>query len=191
MTFDGDREGGRPVLRVSTSNNMVSARVRGAGAERWSDAAVPSTDATISDHALMRRHPWLWAIMGKELLREGKAVTGPERTDEQLADPRRYAFLAALDDASRASILAAGGLEFVKRGGDHVFVPIRTILALAGRGTAIELPIDLDLDAVIGVASLGVEATVLDAAFRPRLLELVAAAQPLVRRRRRIPLSYS
>jgi hypothetical protein len=178
MDFDGERAGGRPVLRVSTSNNMVSARTQGSrSSDRFSDAPVAALDdAASNDYAIMRANPWTWKVTSKELLREGKAAPdGATRGSGQIGDPRRYVYLGALDDAKRAAILAAGGLELVLADGRHVIAKVASGFAKGKFGqSALELPLGAVADAVRGVSLLGVQALVLDAAFGIR--ELAHAA---------------
>ncbi|MCW2926535.1 MAG: hypothetical protein JWM86_503 [Thermoleophilia bacterium] len=171
--YDGVLEHGRPVLRVSTANSMVSARTGGSRpAERWSDAAIGLVAGDPSDYDVMRSHGWTWAVMSKELLREGKvAAAGAVRTKLQVADPRRYVFLGPISDAARAAIALRGGLEVVLADGRRVLA--RAVTGFASgvfRQTALELPADALADAVQGVALLGVQALVLTATFGARQL---------------------
>lgn len=175
-SFDGAREGGRPVIRISTANNMVSTRTHGAAAERWSDAAVAPVADGCSDYDAMLANPWMWRVMSQELLREGKAAAaGAVRGSQQVGDPRRYVYLGPLGDAARAAIAAAGGLRLVLADGREVVAKVAKGFATGKFGqTALELPEGALADAVRGVAMLGVRALVLGADFAIR--ELAAAA---------------
>jgi len=125
LPFDGVRENGRPVLRVSTANNMVSARVSPGSAERWSDAAIGPVAATVSDTQVMTANPWIWAVMGKELLREGKAVTTGEPGKRQRVGTggdaeARDLGQAARDEAGLAVVAETELLGRTRRDGDDV-----------------------------------------------------------------------
>jgi hypothetical protein len=174
LEFDGDRVDGRPLIRVSTANNLVSARTGLRPTERWSDAAVAIVAPESSDHELLVAHPWAWSVMAKELLREGRAVVGAAdavRGARQVGDPRRYVFLGPLDDAARAAIAVAGGIELVLADGRRVLAKVAAGFASGDfHQTAVELPPGIDPDAVRGVALLGVSAVVLDAMLRMRRL---------------------
>jgi hypothetical protein len=171
--FDGQRVDGRPVLRVSTANNMVSARTDGSRpADRWSDASVGVIDADASEFTTMAANAWTWAIMAKELLREQKAQSpGAARTNHQIADPRRYIYLGPIGDAQRAAIAVAGGLEVVLADGRHVLAKITEGFALGDyHQAALELPDGALADAVQGVAMLGIQAVVMTSVFGIRQL---------------------
>jgi hypothetical protein len=168
LPFDGAMAGERAVLRVSTANNMVSARTSGAArSERWSDSSIAPVEDAGSEFEAMRTNSWTWRVMAKELLREGKAVSdGGVRGDRQIGDPRRYVYLGPLSDAMRAAIELKGGVELVLRDGRRVLAKIATGFA-GGKfhQSALELPDGATADAIRGVSLLGVKALVLDAAF--------------------------
>lgn len=174
LPFDGARDaGGRPILRVSTPNNMVSARTHTVGVERWSESAQSVVPDALSEYDAMRAAPWTWRVMAKELLREGKAaIGGAVRGATQIGDPRGYVYLGPLDDAARAAILLAGGLEVVMADGRRVLAKVVAGFAKGKFGqSALELPVGATADAVRGVALLGVRALVLDAVFAVRDLQ--------------------
>jgi hypothetical protein len=178
VRFDGERLGERAVLRVSTANNMVSARTTALRrSERWRDAPMAMVDdSSSSDFDVMRANPWTWRVMSKELLREGRAAAeGAIRGERQVADPRRYVYLGPLDDAARAAIQLKGGLEVVLADGRRVLAKIASGFA-AGKfhQSALELPSDALADAVRGVTLLGVRALVLDASYGMRELSHAA-----------------
>lgn len=174
MPYDGQFEAGRPVLRVSTANNLVSARTgSGRVADRWSNAPIAPQDPATTEFAIMRQHTWTWKVMAKELLREGKAVLdGVMRGADQLADPRRYLYLGPITDALRAEVLAAGSIDVLLKDRSRVRARVEVDFA---RGefsqAAVELPPGILADAVRGVALIGVDALVLGSDFAPRLLE--------------------
>lgn len=166
-SFDGQRAGDRPVIRVATANNNFSARVRAAGdgAERWSEVAIDDVGAATSDFDVMRAHPWTWAVMAKEVLREGKvAATGAARGAHQIGDPRRYLYVGPVSDAVRGAIELVGGIMVELRDGRRVLAKLARGFA-GGRYAegALELPDGVTGDAVRGVSLLGVRAAVLGA----------------------------
>ena len=172
LRFDGERVGERAVLRISTANNMVSARRGAARSERWSDAPTAPIDPRESEYATMRANPWTWSVMAKELLREGKAAAeGGLRGAKQVGDPRRYLYLGPLSDAARAAIQLRGGVEVVLSDGRRVLARLaKGFAAGTFRQSALELPPDALVDSIRGVALLGVRALVLDAGFGIREL---------------------
>ncbi|MCB0877867.1 MAG: hypothetical protein KDC46_02655 [Thermoleophilia bacterium] len=183
LAFDGEHHGARPILRVSTANNLVSARPGLRGAERWSDAAIDIIAPETSDHEVMRAHPWTWRVMALELLREGRtAAADAVRGARQIGDPRRYVFLGPLDDAARAAIAAAGGLVLVLADGSRVLAKIAKGFAAGDfHQSALELPDGAATDAVRGVADLDVSAVVLDADLSMRVLRPAARESAGVR----------
>ncbi|MGH9175300.1 MAG: hypothetical protein ACRD1H_13135, partial [Vicinamibacterales bacterium] len=119
LPFAGTREGRHPLLWVSTENNMVldrgTTRVRYAPAP----AAFPLRD--VSREAVMDRHPWLYAVMSKELIREGKIVPDAAPGTDTISDPRRFVYLEACGELGGAAlafaILVEGGTERETEGG--------------------------------------------------------------------------
>lgn len=176
LAFDGRRDGTRPILRVSTANNLVSARSSTRSGERWGAAPIGPVDEHAAEYGVMREHPWVWKIMARELLREGKAAAADAvRGATQIADPRRYVYVGPLSAAARAAIAVAGGLEVVLADGTKVLArAVRTFARGALGQTALELPPGTMSDAVRGVALVGVQALVLNQALEMR--ELVAIA---------------
>lgn len=182
LAFDGERVGSRPVLRVSTANNMVSARTHGPGAERWSEAPLAPVDATTSEYEVMRTHGWIWQVSSKELVREGRSAVGDaERGARQIGDPRQYVYLGPLADAARAAMAVAGGVTLVLKDGRRVLA--RALPGFAEKAfhqTALELPPGVTADLIRAVALLNAGApllaTVLDGSFLPHELEELLAA---------------
>jgi hypothetical protein len=176
LPFDGARDGTRAVLRVSTANNLVSARTSTRTGERWADAPTAPVTQETGEYDVMRLHPWTWRVMAAELLREGKAAAADAvRGAAQIADPRRYVYLGSLSDAARAAISAAGGLELVLADGSRIMARIARGFATGTHAqSALELPVGAVVDAIRGVGMLGVRATVLDDLLTAR--ELASAA---------------
>lgn len=174
--FDGERVGSRPVLRVSTANNLVSARAGERGAHRWSDAATAIITPATSDHEVLRTHPWTWRVMALELLREGRvAAADAARGARQVGDPRSYVYLGPLSDAARAAIALAGGLTVVLADGRRVLARVAPGFAQGSfHQSALELPAGVTGDSVRGLElPHDVRGVVLDAHLRMR--EVAAA----------------
>ena len=132
MRFDGERLGDRPVLRVSSTNNMTSARITEGGAERWSDAPI-ETDQSRPGVDLLARSPWLKIVPQDELLREGK-VNADAPGDEQLAALDRYVAVGPVSDAQRAAIVAAGGVRLTLASGEQVVATVSPDFASGENG---------------------------------------------------------
>jgi hypothetical protein len=55
----------------------------------------------------MDANPWLYAVMGKELLREGKIVAGAPPGNGTIPDPRRFVYLEACGEVGNAALAFA------------------------------------------------------------------------------------
>ncbi|MCW2960622.1 MAG: hypothetical protein JWM25_751 [Thermoleophilia bacterium] len=175
LPFEGAHAGTRPILRISTANNLTSARTGTPGAERWSEATTGIVGPGVSDFEVMRTNPWTWQVMAKELVREGKtALTQAARGANRIGDPRRYVYLDMLTDVAIAAIRVAGGLEVRLADGRTVLAKVGAKLGTGNRQVAIELPDGATAEAVRGVALIGIRAIVLDTSYAMR--ELPAAA---------------
>jgi hypothetical protein len=91
LPFRGRREGRHPLLWVSTSNNMVLDQ--GSTSVRYAPAPVAFPLVDVSREAVMDANPWLYEVMSKELVREGKIVADALPGKGVIPDPRHYAFL--------------------------------------------------------------------------------------------------
>jgi hypothetical protein len=111
LTYRGPREGRHPLLWVSTENNMVLDR--GETQVRFGPAPVAFPLQNISREAVMDANPWLYDVMTRELMREGKIVADAPPGQDKIADPRRFAYLegcgVAGDRALAFSIGVSGG----------------------------------------------------------------------------------
>ena len=123
--FDGERSAGRPIVRVSTTNNLVSARISTSGAERWSNTltlrtgSLNGTEPAMTDADVIRVSPWIRTIAERELVREGKIDTRhPNR--EQIFSPDRYLMMGPVTPAQRDAIRAAGSVRVQLRDGRQV-----------------------------------------------------------------------
>ncbi|MCW2926534.1 MAG: hypothetical protein JWM86_502 [Thermoleophilia bacterium] len=173
--FDGDRVDGRPLVRVSTANNLVSARVHEDGGERWSDAPLPAIDGSQSEFRAMRANPWTWQLMAKELLREHKAIPGRLHDGRRMGDPRGYVYLGDVSQASFGALLVSGGADV--RLTDGRVVRARTLPGLLGEDfneTALELPLGVVGAQVAAVAVPDAESVVLGDDLLPRFVGIRA-----------------
>jgi hypothetical protein len=159
-TFDGERAFGRPLLRISTTNNLVSARTHGdAPVERWGEAPVAPIAGSATELAALAARPWTWQLTGKELLRERASID----------DPRAWVYLGALDGARLAALAAAGGADVRLADGRVVRASTLPGAAQAEFGeTALALPDGVTGSQVAAVGIDGVRAIVLDDQLRPR-----------------------
>jgi hypothetical protein len=55
----------------------------------------------------MDAHPWLYAVMAKELVREGKIVAGAPPGRKQIPDPRRFVYVEACAEVGNAAVAFA------------------------------------------------------------------------------------
>ena len=188
LPFDGVREGQRPVLRLSTANNLLSARIAGKGAERWGDAssAPPPADQSSSTD-IMLSNPWMFAIMGKELLREGKAApAGQAPVNGQIQDIRQYVYLRDMPPSMQAAIQARGGVDLLLADGRTIRAQSTLSTATAERRFAsFTLPKGVNPDTVRGVQLLGAHAFVFNSEYQMRNLEAATSAAHPVRGKRR------
>jgi hypothetical protein len=96
LPFRGTRDGRHPLLWVSTDNNMVlDSGERGV---RYAPLPVPFALENVSREAVMDANPWLYEVMAKELLREGKIVAEAGPGDGTIPDPRRFAYVEGCGD---------------------------------------------------------------------------------------------
>lgn len=166
MSFDGRREGDRPVMRIDTDNNLVTAQTRGDG-HRWSAAterARTPGSGPGADRSLMNRNPWTWAVMGRELVREGKLGASNSRLAPS-EDPRSYLYLTPPGPGD--AVKGAEQVHIVLRDGREVDVDLPK-----RRGKeqvrAIELPAGVAPGAIASVQASAAEAFTLDKRFQPQ-----------------------
>jgi hypothetical protein len=175
--FHGTFEGDRPVLRVSTRNNLFDSRLFGA-TPRWSEAPLPPTPHKLTDRELMLANPWTFAVMGKEMLREGKVGTPGKLGSQQVVDARLHLYFEPQDDA-RLGLEKYRKVTLQLRDGRSVDVLARrksifpTVPNRPALGTAIPLPDGINPDDVVGVHHLEGRVFVLDDTFTPRQLASV------------------
>ncbi|MBA2302901.1 MAG: hypothetical protein H0W08_09725 [Acidobacteria bacterium] len=91
LPFKGRREGAHPLLWVSTDNNMVLPE--GTTRVRYAPAPMSFALRDVSREAVMDAHPWLYAVMANELIREAKIVAGAPAGQGTIPDPRCFVFI--------------------------------------------------------------------------------------------------
>src|SRR5258706_9911432 len=89
--FRGNHEGAHPLLHVSTDNNMVSES--GPSRVRYAPAPERFNLEGVSREAVMDRHAWSYALMAKEMTREGKIDDDAAPGSVRIPDLRRYVFV--------------------------------------------------------------------------------------------------
>lgn len=156
--FTGDRSAGRPIVRVSTTNNLVSSRITTSGAERWSNtltlrtSTLNGTEPVMTDADVIRVSPWIRSITERELQREGKIATQhPSRN--QIYSPERYLMMGPVTLAQRDAIRAAGAVRVLLHDGRQVSGTVERDFAdgeyLSG---GVLLPEGVTRNDVVGVA---------------------------------------
>ncbi len=146
--FAGGREGGHPLLWVSTENNMVLDQ--GATRVRYAPAPVAFPLRDVSREAVMDAHPWLYAIMAQELQREGKMVADAAPGAGTIPDPRRFVYLDACGEVGRAALafaVRAGGQWVASDRGVREYRIVRD----GCFRVAVPLPAGVDARAVTGI----------------------------------------
>ena len=171
--FEGTREGRHPLLWVVTDNNMVddTAPAGGRTAIRYAPAAVPFTLRDVSREAVMDAHPWLYALMARELDREGKIAADPPAGRGVIPDPRRYVYVEACGEAGVTALSFSVRADGAWHDSDRGVPEYRIVRAGCWRG-AVPLP------AGVGLSSAG--ALRFQAHERPRP---PGAGQPVTDRR--------
>ena len=107
--FKGRHEARHPLQWVSTENNMVSES--GPTRVRYAPAPVKFDLTGVSREAVMDAQPWLYAVMTKELAREGKIVADAPPGNTQIPDPRRFVYVEACGEVGTAALAFAVGVR--------------------------------------------------------------------------------
>ena len=107
--FKGRHEARHPLQWVSTENNMVSES--GPTRVRYAPAPVKFDLTGVSREAVMDAQPWLYAVMTKELAREGKIVADAPPGNKQIPDPRRFVYIDACGEVGTAALAFAVGVR--------------------------------------------------------------------------------
>jgi hypothetical protein len=102
LPFRGPKLGSHPLLWVVTNNNMVSDR--GEGEIRHAPAPLAFALDEVSREVVMDAHPWTYAVMARELAREGLIRPEAPAGDGFIPDPRSFAYIEACGDLTDAAI---------------------------------------------------------------------------------------
>jgi hypothetical protein len=100
--FTGRREGGHPLLWVSTTNNMVGESGTTSVRYRPRPERLDLTDRV--REVIMDRHPWTWRVMAGELQREDKIAAGAAPGSATIPDVRGFTFVDACTDAATVAM---------------------------------------------------------------------------------------
>jgi hypothetical protein len=107
LPFRGAREAQHPLLWVSTDNNMVLDR--GETQVRYGPEPIAFPLVDVSREAVMDAHPWLYEVMSRELLREGKIAPAAPPRQDRIPDPRRFVYLEGCGAAGDRAVAVAIG----------------------------------------------------------------------------------
>ena len=110
--FTGRHEAHHPLQWVATDNNMVSES--GQAQVRYAPAPVRFDLREVSREAVMDAHPWLYAVMAKELAREDKIVTNAPPGNGTIPDPRRFVYIEACGEVGNAALAFAVAVRRVR-----------------------------------------------------------------------------
>ena len=105
LPFKGQREGRHPLLWVSTENNMVLDH--GTTAVRYAPAPGLAELKDASREQVMDANGWIYEVMTKELVREGKVVADAPTGQGTIPDPRRYVILEGCGVAGNNALAVA------------------------------------------------------------------------------------
>jgi hypothetical protein len=111
--FGGTREGRHPLLWVCTHNNMVCDK--GEPGIRYAPAPQYFPLRNVSREAVMDANPWLYEVMTRELVREGKIVPDAPPGKNVISDPRRFVYIEACGDLGNSALAFA-----VRAGGEWI-----------------------------------------------------------------------
>lgn len=92
-TFAGAHEGGHPVLQTCTDNNNVCDQPVDAKMRFYLSTAQTMDPTTQAREQIMEMNPWMYAVMGEELIREGRTESHPNTDSAQLSDARNYLYI--------------------------------------------------------------------------------------------------
>ncbi len=93
LPFRGDHEGWHPILYDVTQNNNFADAMPDPSSVRLRMVPIEVDLAGRSREAVMDRFPWTYAIMAKEMEREGKLENPADPRTAKLSDQRNYAYL--------------------------------------------------------------------------------------------------
>jgi hypothetical protein len=109
LPFKGQKLGAHPLLWVVTINNMM--RDRGETDVRQALAPIPFELDDVAREVVMDAHPWTYAVMAREIGREGRIGADAPGGQGLIPDPRRFAYLEACGELTDAAIAFDVGVE--------------------------------------------------------------------------------
>ena len=109
LPFQGKREGGHPLLWVSTENNMVLDH--GTTNVRYAPAPTLINLDKVSRETVMDANPWTYEVMAKELAREGKIVADAPPGRGTIPDVRRFVYVEACGEAGTNAITTSVNVD--------------------------------------------------------------------------------
>jgi hypothetical protein len=129
--FTGTYSNEQPKLRTASSPNNFSQRLRGSGTV-WAPLPIVDEDATPS-FDLMRKHPWTFAVAGKELNREHPEL-----------DPRTFLYVR------RAEASVADTVTVRTRDGASHSLPLPATAGVDD-ASAVRLPASVEASSIVAV----------------------------------------
>ncbi len=93
LYFRGDHQGWHPILYDVTLNNNFTDTLSDPASVRLRMVPTEADLAGRSRETIMDQFPWTYAIMAKEMEREGKLENPPDPKTAMLSDQRNYAYL--------------------------------------------------------------------------------------------------
>jgi len=181
--FEGEHQGDRPVVRVTTRNGMFASNSYRVS-PRWSEMPIGRWNHVPEDRELMLAQPWMFAVMGKENIREGRSAPrgATPLGNKQAYDAREHLYFEARDPArlglERSQVVTAvlhDGRRVRFRVSKEDFRPPPP--GLPPRSTAVALPPWLPSSTIAGLDLPPGRVFTLDEDFKPRQLALRARGQ--------------
>jgi hypothetical protein len=168
LPFTGAREHHHPLLRTATGNNNVLPVARAAAASRYRfplDAS-RSLPAGRARETMMDANPWTYAVMAKEMAREGKLESPASPDTPAVSDERDYLYAEVHKTTAYPVAPALGSwvgvaLAVQLRGSDRWYVsdhdvPDWSIQRDDPAATTIELPPRTRRSAIAAVRAVAV-----------------------------------
>jgi len=157
LRFRGQYDGTHPLLETCTSNNNLCDTVDDPMRFALSTREVRPVEQP-REH-LMDTHPWTYAVMAQEMLREGKIETPSDPVTPAVGDQRSYLYVAVDHDTTPVASQAGVGLAVDVRvagdpttySSDHL-VPEWSVNRDVPAATTVELPVGTTPTDVVSVA---------------------------------------
>lgn len=157
LRFKGRYDGTHPLLETCTSNNNVCDTVGDPMRFALSTREVRPVEQP-REH-LMDTHPWTYAVMAQEMLREGRVEATSDPATPAVGDPRSYLYVAVDRDTAPAASEAGVGLSVdVRLAGDPTtyssdhLVPEWSVNRDVPSATSVELPVGTTPADVVSVS---------------------------------------